>query len=156
MIRVLSDAGEKTSWARDMNRKEQDALYRAGRRIEIDYVLQECRDVLRSRGQLFVVDEVEPAGFVYRWFLRAVRYPMRLVTFLVLQAKDLKSSKLWKKILYYVIEFPLMLLTFVVVPPATQPIRDLEARVKNAGFRLVRSSVFLGGTLRLLQAERLA
>jgi len=123
---------------------------------EIDYVLQECRDVLRSRGQLFVVDEVEPAGFVYRWFLRAVRYPMRLVTFLVLQAKDLKSSKLWKKILYYVIEFPLMLLTFVVVPPATQPIRDLEARVKNAGFRLVRSSVFLGGTLRLLQAERLA
>jgi len=123
---------------------------------EIDYVLCECRSVLRISGQLFVVDEVEPGRLLYRWSLRALRYPMRLITFLVLQARDLKSSNFWKKILYYVIEFPLMLLTFFVVPPATHPISDLEERVTNAGFRLVRSRNFLGGTLRLLQAERLA
>jgi len=122
---------------------------------EIDYVLDECRRVLRSGGQLFVVDEVEPEPILRRWFIRAVRYPMRFITFLVLQAKDLKSSNIWKKTLYYVIEFPLMVLTFLAVPPATHPISDFEERVKNAGFRLIGSRNFLGGTLRLLQGERL-
>jgi hypothetical protein len=42
-IRVLSDAGEKSNWTREVNSKEQDALYRVGRRIEIDYVLQRNR-----------------------------------------------------------------------------------------------------------------
>jgi hypothetical protein len=42
-IRVLSDAGEKSEWTREVNRKEQDALYRIGRSIEIDYVLQRHR-----------------------------------------------------------------------------------------------------------------
>jgi len=121
---------------------------------EIDYVLDECRRVLRSGGQLFVVDEVEPEGLLRRWFLRGLRFPMRLLTFLALQAKDLKPSSVWKKILYYVIEFPLMLLTFFVVPPATHPISDLDERVTSAGFRRVNSRSFLGGTLRLVQAER--
>jgi len=121
---------------------------------EIDYILDECRRVLKSNGQLFVVDEVEPEKVLRRWLLRGLRCPMRLVTFLVLQAKDLKSSSLWKKVLYYVIEFPLMLLTFLVVPPATHPITDLDERVKSAGFRIVKSKNFLGGTLRLVQAER--
>jgi hypothetical protein len=43
MIRVLSDAGEQSSWTREVNREEQDALYRVGRHIEIDYVLQKHR-----------------------------------------------------------------------------------------------------------------
>ena len=49
MIRVLSDAGEKSDWTREVNRKEQDALYRVGRRIEIDYVLQQHRGKFRAR-----------------------------------------------------------------------------------------------------------
>ena len=42
-IRVLSDTGEKSSWTREVNTREQDALYRVGRHIEIDYVLQKHR-----------------------------------------------------------------------------------------------------------------
>lgn len=42
-IRVVSDTGEKSSWTREVNNREQDALYRVGRRIEIDYVLQRHR-----------------------------------------------------------------------------------------------------------------
>jgi hypothetical protein len=43
-IRVLSDVGEKSDWTREVNLKEQDALYRVGRHIEIDYVLQQHRN----------------------------------------------------------------------------------------------------------------
>jgi hypothetical protein len=100
------------------------------------------------------VDEVEPKQLLRRWFFRAVRYALRLVTFLVLQAKDLKKSSVFKKVLYYVIEFPLMILNFLVVPAATKPLTDLEERVKSAGFRLAASKDFLAGTLRMVQAEK--
>ena len=43
-IRVSSDTGEKSSWTREVNSREQDALYRIGRHIEIDYVLQRHRN----------------------------------------------------------------------------------------------------------------
>ena len=123
---------------------------------EVDCVLLQCRRVLQSGGCLIVVDEVEPEGFWRRWTLRALRFPIRLATFLILQAKDLKSGNIFKKILYYVIEFPLMLLTFLVVPPVSHPLSELEDRVRQAGFRIVRSETFLGETLRFLHAERLA
>ena len=48
-IRVLSDTGEKSSWTREVNRREQDALYRVGRHIEIDYVLQKHRGKSSAR-----------------------------------------------------------------------------------------------------------
>jgi ubiquinone/menaquinone biosynthesis C-methylase UbiE len=121
---------------------------------EIDCVLKQCRRVLKPRGRLIVVDEVEPTQAVRRWFFRVLRYPLRLVTFLVLQAKDLKTSNVFKKVLYYIIEFPLMLLTFLVVPPASHPLSDLEERVRRAGIRPASSRVLLAGTLKLLQAER--
>ncbi len=43
MIKVRSDTGKNSQWTRDVNSREQDALYRSGRRIEIDYVVQRHR-----------------------------------------------------------------------------------------------------------------
>lgn len=43
MIKVRNDAGGESQWTREVNTREQDALYRVGRRIEIDYVLQRHR-----------------------------------------------------------------------------------------------------------------
>lgn len=43
MIKVRNDAGEESQWTREVNTREQDALYRIGRRIEIDYVFQRHR-----------------------------------------------------------------------------------------------------------------
>lgn len=123
---------------------------------ETDCVLRQCQGLLAPSGKLLVVDEVEPKTFFRRWFFRALRYPVRLVTFLALQAKDLKRENIWKKVLYYVIEFPLMLLTFLVVPAATRPLANLASRIESAGFRLTGSKRFLGGTLEFLQAERTA
>jgi ubiquinone/menaquinone biosynthesis C-methylase UbiE len=121
---------------------------------EIDCVLKQCRRVLKPHGRLIVVDEVEPTQAVRRGVFRVLRFPLRLVTFLVLQAKDLKTGSVLKKVLYYVIELPLMLLTFLVVPPASHPLSDLEERVRRAGIRPAGSKLSLAGTLKLLQAER--
>jgi ubiquinone/menaquinone biosynthesis C-methylase UbiE len=123
---------------------------------EIDCVFQQCRDVLKPGGRLIVVDEVEPRQALRRWFFRILRFPLRLITFLVLQAKDLETGNLLKKVLYYVIEFPLMLLTFLVVPPASHPLSNLEQRLRAAGLATTGSKRFLAGTLELQQAKRVA
>lgn len=42
-IRVRSEMGEESCWTREVNNREQDALYMVGRNIQIDYVLQRHR-----------------------------------------------------------------------------------------------------------------
>jgi hypothetical protein len=44
------DSGEVLRWTREVNTKEQDALYRVGRRVEVDYVLQRHRPKSWDRG----------------------------------------------------------------------------------------------------------
>lgn len=121
---------------------------------EVDCVLAQCRRVLRPGGKILVVDEVEPEGFFKRWIFRILRFPARLLTFLLLQLRDLKSVSFLKKVLYYVTELPLMLLTFLVVPSPTHPLANLEARIREAGFEVAGSRSLLGGNLKLVHAER--
>ncbi|MEE8522288.1 MAG: corrinoid protein-associated methyltransferase CpaM [Thermoanaerobaculia bacterium] len=120
---------------------------------EIDCLLPQCRRVLRSGGRLILADEVEPDGFFRCLLYRLYRHTARLVTYLGLQAVDLKEARLLIKILYFVIELPLMLLAFVVAPPLTHPLRNLEQRLRRCGFQSVVSEQYLGGSLRLFTAE---
>jgi hypothetical protein len=62
-ITVKSDGGEVSHWTREVNVKEQDALYIPGQRIEIDYVLQLHRPKSYDKGgetKLVVEIRVEP------------------------------------------------------------------------------------------------
>jgi hypothetical protein len=47
---MVSDSGEVSQWTRNVNLKEQDALYRVGRQVEVDYVLQRHRPKSWDRG----------------------------------------------------------------------------------------------------------
>jgi len=47
---MKSDGGEKSQWTRKVNAKEQDALYRVGNRVELDYVIQRHRRASFDRG----------------------------------------------------------------------------------------------------------
>jgi hypothetical protein len=49
-IRVRSNDGEISQWTREVNVKQQDALYIPGQRIEIDYVLQRHRPKSFDKG----------------------------------------------------------------------------------------------------------
>jgi len=121
---------------------------------EIDCLLGQCRKVLMPQGKLILVDEVVPEGILTRAVYSAYRFLARLVTFLALQAAEIKKANILTKILYFMIELPLILLTFVVVPAATHPLLHLEKRVSTSGFRVTRSKSYLSGTLKLLFAER--
>ena len=120
---------------------------------EIDSLLPQCRQVLELSGRLVLVDEVEPERFFPRLLYKSYRWIARLLTFLGLQAVELQRANLFLKILYFVIEVPLMVLTFLVVPPLTHPLADIEGRIERSGFRLLRKKSFLGGSLQLFYAE---
>ncbi len=119
---------------------------------EIDCLLRQCHSRLKPGGELILVDEVEPRSFFKRQIYRAYRHTARLVTFLGLQAADLKKANFFMKFLYFLIEFPLMLLAFLVVPPITHPLSRLNERLEASGFRIRKTMDFLGGSLQLLQA----
>jgi hypothetical protein len=47
---MMSDDGEKSRWTREANTIEQSKMYEAGRRVEVDYVLQRHRPASWDRG----------------------------------------------------------------------------------------------------------
>src|SRR5690348_6718625 len=62
-IKVKNDNGEISQWTREVNSKEQDALYIPGQRIEIDYVLQRHRPKSCDKGgeaKVVIEMRVEP------------------------------------------------------------------------------------------------
>jgi hypothetical protein len=40
MFQLTDDSGAKSEWTREVNTREQDALYVVGRAVEVDYVIQ--------------------------------------------------------------------------------------------------------------------
>ena len=122
---------------------------------EIDCLLSQCHEVLNLNGELILADEAEPEGLFSRYTYRVYRLLSRLITYLGLQGKDLKKGNVFLKLLYFVIELPLMLLAFFVTPAMTHPLVEIERRIERAGFRILRVRSYLGGSLKLIHASRL-
>ena len=120
---------------------------------EIDCLLPQCRQALKPGGSLILVDEVEPVGAARRAVYFSYRFVSRFATFLGLQAIELKNANFFLKVLYFAIELPLMILTFLVVPSVTHPLTQMERRIEGAGFSVRHTRSFLGGTLKLFHAE---
>jgi len=120
---------------------------------EVDCLLGQCRKVLKPAGELILADESEPEGFMARCAYHVYRQASRLITYLGLQAKEIKKGNVFLKLLYFAIELPLMLLAFLVAPPVTRPLRGIERRMRRAGFCPWETRSFLGGTLKLVCAR---
>ncbi len=93
-----------------------------------------------------------PSDRIRRLGFGLLRFPFQLSTFLITQLQSLPGAGWARKLFYFGIEAPLMLLVFFVVPPATHPLRDMEGEIQRAGFRLVGGRDYLGGTLKLVRA----
>jgi len=48
---ILSNDGHKTSWTRDVNNGFDDNVYKVGKKIEIDFVLQKFKNVCPILGE---------------------------------------------------------------------------------------------------------
>jgi len=117
------------------------------------YVLEEARHLLAPGGQLLVADEVAPADRWKRIGFAVLRWPLCLAAYLLSQAQSLSPRRPLMRLLYFAIELPLMLLVFFFVPPASRPLRSPEERLETAGFRVTSVREYLGGTMKLMQAE---
>jgi ubiquinone/menaquinone biosynthesis C-methylase UbiE/NAD-dependent dihydropyrimidine dehydrogenase PreA subunit len=120
---------------------------------EIDCLLFQCRKALKPGGELILADESEPSGLFRRWTYRAYRFTSRLVTYLGLQANEIKKGNIFLKLLYFAIELPLMILAFFVAPPVTHPLHEIERRLEHAGFEIQKTQLYLGGALKLVCAS---
>jgi ubiquinone/menaquinone biosynthesis C-methylase UbiE/NAD-dependent dihydropyrimidine dehydrogenase PreA subunit len=120
---------------------------------EIDCLLFQCRNVLKSGGELILADESEPEGVFRRLTYRVYREASRFVTYLGLQAKEIKKGNILLKLLYFAIELPLMILAFFVAPAVTHPLRNIEGRLERAGLQIGKTQGYLGGTLKLVCAS---
>lgn len=65
MFDLIDAQGEKTSWTRQVNAREQDSSYREGSMAEIDFVLQNSRPLAWSKGaeqkQVLEIRIVDPS-----------------------------------------------------------------------------------------------
>jgi ubiquinone/menaquinone biosynthesis C-methylase UbiE len=115
-------------------------------------VLADVRERLAPGGRLLVADEVVPASRTRRIGYTLLRFPLRLLTYLVTQAQSLSPRRRALTALYFAIELPLMLLVFLFVPPSSRPLENLERWLGAAGFRVTGVRHYLGGTLELVEA----
>lgn len=122
---------------------------------EINFVLEESKRILKKDGIIIVVDEVKSKNVLFRIIFLPLRFFIRLIVYLFNQAKEIVTANIFLKILYFIIEFPLILLSFFFTPPVTRVISSLEDKFKDAGFKIVNSKKYIGGTLQLITAEKL-
>jgi ubiquinone/menaquinone biosynthesis C-methylase UbiE len=115
-------------------------------------LLTDARERLAPGGRLLVADEVVPASRSRRLGYAALRFPLRLLTYLVTQAQGLSPRRRAMTALYFAIELPLMLLVFLFVPPSSRPLADIETWLRATGFRITGVRYYLGGTLELVEA----
>lgn len=120
---------------------------------EIDFVLSQSRRLLAPDGQLWIGDEVAPPGRFRRLCLGLLRSPLRLAAYLLSQAQSLRSAGWARATLYFAMELPMMLAVFLLVPPPSRPLADIEGAIEQVGFRPTRVRDWLGGTLLLIRAE---
>src|SRR6266852_6836762 len=119
---------------------------------EVLCVLSDARERLAPGGRLLVADEAVPASRARRLGYALLRFPLRLLTYLVTQAQGLSPRRRAMTALYFLIELPLMLLVFLFVPSSSRPLTNLESSLRAAGFRVTAVHHYLGGTLELVEA----
>jgi ubiquinone/menaquinone biosynthesis C-methylase UbiE len=119
---------------------------------EAGCLLADARERLAPGGRLMVADEVLPSSRLRRVGYALLRFPVRLLTYLVTQAQGLSPRRRAMTALYFLIELPLMLLVFLFVPSSSRPLENLEARLAASGFRVTAVRHYLGGTLQLVEA----
>jgi ubiquinone/menaquinone biosynthesis C-methylase UbiE len=120
---------------------------------ECSWVLSQCARILKPGGVLLVADEFWPRSFLKRTAFSILRFPLHLITYLYTQIKGLVTTNIWWKVYYVIVELPLMLLSFLVSEPLTEPLESHEGFLPQK-LTIVHEREFWGGAIRLLKIRR--
>lgn len=120
---------------------------------ERGWVLNQCARILKPSGVLLVADEFWPRSFLRRTAFSILRFPLHLLTYLYTQIRGLVTTNVWWKIYYVIVELPLMLLSFFVSEPLTNPLKSPETFLPQK-LTVAHTSEFWGGAVRLLKIRK--
>jgi demethylmenaquinone methyltransferase/2-methoxy-6-polyprenyl-1,4-benzoquinol methylase len=120
---------------------------------ERSWVLNQCARILTPGGVLLVADEFWPRSFLKRTVFSVFRFPLHLITYLYTQIKGLVTTNIWWKIYYVIVELPLMLLSFLVSEPLTDPLGSPETFLPQK-LTVAHAREFWGGAVRLLKIRK--
>jgi demethylmenaquinone methyltransferase/2-methoxy-6-polyprenyl-1,4-benzoquinol methylase len=120
---------------------------------ERSWVLNQCARILKPDGVLLVADEFWPRSFLKRTAFSVLRFPLHLITYLYTQIKGLVTTNIWWKIYYVIVELPLMLLSFLVSEPLTNPLGSPETFLPQT-LTVAHAREFWGGAVRLLKIRK--
>ena len=67
---------------------------------------------------------------------------------------EVKPKKFWKKVVYFIIRIPLVLITFLKSQLTTKPLKDIEKRLENNNFEIVEEKLYLLDTLKLFRIKK--
>jgi demethylmenaquinone methyltransferase/2-methoxy-6-polyprenyl-1,4-benzoquinol methylase len=121
---------------------------------EQDWVLTECRRILKPGGKLLLADEFRPDGWLKNTISECCVVPVYLVGNIWLHLRRLATPSVWRTLYYSVVEMPLLLLSAAVSLPFGRPLPDLSRKLP-VGMALLEQTKFRGN-LRLLEIVRLA
>lgn len=62
---------------------------------------------------------------------------------------EVKPKSIWKKILYFIVRIPLVLITFLRSHLTTKPLMDIETRLANNKFKIIEEKAFLLDSLKI-------
>lgn len=119
---------------------------------ERNWVLNQCERILKPDGVLLVADEFWPRSFLKRTAFSLFRFPLHLITYLYTQVKSLVVTNICWKIYYVIVELPLMLLSFLVSDPLTEPLESQE--VSPHKLTVIHEQEFWGGAIRLQKLRK--
>ncbi|MFX1366518.1 MAG: corrinoid protein-associated methyltransferase CpaM [Promethearchaeota archaeon] len=68
---------------------------------------------------------------------------------------EVKPKKLWKKIIYFIIRIPLVLITFLKSQLTTKRLKDIEKRLEAHNFKIIEEKLYLLDTLKLFRTKKM-
>lgn len=68
---------------------------------------------------------------------------------------EVRPKKIWKKIVYFMIRIPLLIITYIISHLTTKSLKNIESRLKRHKFLVVEEKHFLLDTLLLLRLKKL-
>ncbi|MFX1329285.1 MAG: corrinoid protein-associated methyltransferase CpaM [Promethearchaeota archaeon] len=68
---------------------------------------------------------------------------------------EVKPKKIWKRVIYFIIRIPLVLITFLKSQLTTKPLKDIEKRLENHNFKIIEERLYLLDSIKIFRIKKI-